>query len=144
MLSSWILPWLAIHLAWAEDWPPLGGYVRSTSLIVLAVAHARGDRWTFEVESSWRGTFDPEHFAHTTPEGRFFARQGEHGVHVVEGQQIVFFFGPRDPPGSGRHARHSTAFPVRGGQVRYAETGGPGEPTIYPLEDFEAAIRSVE
>lgn len=128
----------------AEDWPTLDAYVRSVTLIVHATAQRHGDRWAFRVDEAWKGTFDPSLFTETTPDGRFFAAQGEHGVQVVEGQPIVFFFGPHGQPVPGRYARHSTAFPVRDGSIRYAETAEPGGDTTYTVSAFEAAIRAVD
>lgn len=128
--------------AGAEMWPTLDKYVSGCVLIVLAETHAEpGGTLTFEVLESWRGDYKPGAFAYPRPDGRFTASQGEHGVDVVDGQQIVFFFSNHNQPVPGKLARHSTAFPVVDGKIVWASTSMDRHE--YSLPEFKKAVQSI-
>jgi hypothetical protein len=124
----------------AEMWPTLEKYVQDCVLIVKAKAVKDGKQWTFRVDESWRGTYDPKLFAHTK-DGRFFADQGEHGVQVVDGQEIIFFFTRHNQGHPTKLTRHSTAFPITKNKVVYASTG---QPQHFTVADFKLAIQRVK
>ncbi len=133
---------LGAATARAESWPTLEQYVSDCVLIVLAETHAEpGGALSFEVLESWRGQYRPGAFAHPRPDGRFTASQGEHGVDVVDGQRIVFFFTEHNQPVPGKLSRHSTAFPVSDGELVWAATSM--DRREYTLAEFETAIQSV-
>jgi len=126
----------------AESWPTLQDYVADCVLIVLAETHAEpGGALSFEVLESWRGQYTPGAFAHPRPDGRFTASQGEHGVDVVDGQQIVFFFTRHNQPVPGKLSRHSTAFPVVAGTLVRASTSM--ERKEYSLPAFKTAVQAI-
>ena len=107
----------------AESWPTLENYVEKCVLIVKAKTTVEQDgRLTFRVIETWKGRYDPQDFVETAEDGRFFASQHEHGVDVVAGQEIVFFFTRHNQPIEGKLSRHSTAFPIRNGKLTYAST----------------------
>ena len=126
----------------AEHWPTLDQYVSGCVLIVLAETHAEpGGALSFEVLETWRGHYSPGHFAYPRPDGRFTASQGEHGVDVVDGQQIVFFFTSHNQPVPGKLASHSTAFPVVDGKLVWASTSM--DRREYSLPEFKKAVQSI-
>ncbi len=127
----------------AELWPTLENYVGRCVLIVKAKTVVDEDgQLTFKVLESWKGKYDPSIFCRTTRDGRFFATQGEHGVNVRDGQEIIFFFTRHNQPVEGKLDRHSTAFPIREGKVVYAATNY-GLRKEYTVADFEKVIRSL-
>lgn len=91
---------------------------------------------TFEVVETWKGRFDQRDFTGLSPEGYIQAAQGEHGVRVTAGQEIVFFFTRHNQP-EGKLRTHSTAFPIRTGRVVYAITGEPGIRQEMSVEEFK-------
>jgi hypothetical protein len=112
-------------VARAEPWPTLDQYVSDCVLILRARAtpevSANGQR-TFEVIEAWVGEFRPSDFVDGVARGRTLrAYDGEHGVHVVAGQEIIFFYTRWNQPNEGLRS-HSTAFPVVDGKVIYAST----------------------
>jgi len=128
-------PYLCLHVAvilfvaltpqpcFAEPWPTLDDYVAKCVLIVKAKTIIEQDgTLTFRVTETWKGRYEPQDFVRTTEDGRFFASQHEHGVDVVDGQEIVFFFTRHNQPIEGKLSRHSTAFPIRDGELTYAGT----------------------
>ena len=125
----------------AESWRKLEDYVADCTLIVKAKTVDEKGKLTFRVVESWRGTFDPKVFTSTTADGRFFADQGEHGVKVVDGQEIVFFFTAANQPDPKKLSRHSTAFPIVKGKLVYAATSN--ESKEFTVDDFKRAIQKV-
>ncbi|MBX3160996.1 MAG: hypothetical protein KF773_33865 [Deltaproteobacteria bacterium] len=129
--------------AGAETWPKLEDYAGDCTLIVKAKTVDEKGKLTFRVVETWRGTFDPKTFVQATPDGRFFASQGEHGVKVVDGQEIVFFFTAANQPDPKKIARHATAFPISAkGKLVYAATSDTGGKE-YTVDDFKRAILKV-
>jgi hypothetical protein len=124
-----------------EAWRKLDDHVADCTLIVKAKTVDEKGKLTFRVVESWRGTFDPKVFASTTSDGRFFADQGEHGVKVVDGQEIVFFFSAANQPDPKKLGRHSTAFPIVKGKVVYASTST--ESKEFTIDEFKRAIQKV-
>lgn len=94
---------------------------------------------SFEVTEAWKGSFNPRDFVKTTSEGYLRAAQGEHGVRVVAGQEIVFFFTRHNQPKE-KLAHHSTAFPVQNGKIVYASTGDADIRREMSVEDFKRVI----
>jgi len=112
-------------------WPTLEQYVADCTLIVKTRTIVEDSKLTFRVLETWRGKFDPKRFRSITRDGRFFADAGEHGVDVVDGQEIVFFFTPHNQPDPKKLSRHSTAFPIIKGKVIYGKTSEePRELTV--------------
>ena len=114
----------------AESWPSLDRYASNCVLVVKArqtgnFSGKENNKLTFEVVETWKGRFDPRDFTRLTPEGYIQAAQGEHGVRVTAGQEIVFFFTRHNQP-EGKLRTHSTAFPIQNGRIIYASTGEPG------------------
>jgi hypothetical protein len=128
-------------VARAEMWPSLDDYVADCTLIVKAKTIEEDKKLTFRVLETWRGVFDPKRFTEVTRDGRFFAENGEHGVKVIDGQEIVFFFTLHNQPDPKKLSRHSTAFPISDGTVVYASTGD--QPRNYKLADFKRAVMRV-
>lgn len=128
----------------AELWGPLNDYVRSCPLIVRAKAVDVGKgEIRFRILESWRGAFDAAKFLpyRVTKRGEYLALPGEHGVEVVAGQKIVFFFGPAT---DGKFGPHSTAFPVVDGRVLYASTSDDDDlRRWWDVGEFEARIRAL-
>jgi hypothetical protein len=138
-----IFPFVCAPAA-GEIWSTLGDYVGECVLIVKARAvEEREGRWTLQPEESWKGEFGPDTFRDTTPEGYFFAYEGEHGVaDVAVGQEIIFFFTAANQPPGSKLARHSTAFPIRDGRVVYGATSDEYRQE-YTLDGFKKAIRDL-
>jgi hypothetical protein len=130
-----------IPSARAEQWPALEAYVGKCVLVVKAKTVVENDgALSFQVLESWKGKYDPKDSDRTTPEGRFFANEGEHGlVDVAAGQEVVFFFTSRNQTPDGKLGRHSTAFPVRDGQIVYASTS-EGLRKEYTVAGFKEAV----
>lgn len=147
--SICLLYCLTSLLGRAETWPSLEDYVRDCALIVKArqvgpFTDRDGAMLTFEVLESWKGQFDPKLFATVTPEGYLRAGQGEHGVNVVAGQEIIFFYTRRNQSEDG-FAHHSTSFPIEDGKVVYGRTsdGGARFPKTYTVEEFKKKIQDI-
>ena len=128
----------------AELWAPLNDYVRRCPLIVRAKAiEVDEGEIRFRILKSWRGSFDAKRFLpyRVTDKGEYVATAGEHGVRVVAGQEIVFFFGPAT---DGKFGPHSTSFPVVEGRVLYASTSDDDElRRWWDVHEFEARIRAL-
>ena len=111
------------NFCFAAFWLTLEDYVAKCVLIIKAKTVLEQDgRLTFRVTETWKGRYDPQDFVETAEDGRFFASQHEHGVDVVAGQEIVFFFTHHNQPIEGKLSRHSTDFPIRNGKLTYAST----------------------
>lgn len=123
-----------------EFWPPLEGYVEQCVLIVKAKTEVvEYGMLTFRVLETWKGKYSPGDFVRTTPDGRFFAGQYEHGVDVTDGQEIVFFFTRQNQLIEGKLSHHSTAFPIRDGKITYAATSDSHKAT-FPADEFKRQI----
>jgi hypothetical protein len=126
--------------ACAELW--LDAYVAGSVLIVKARDVAGPDSHgvsTFEVLETWKGTFDPAAFAPGVAKGTSLrARQGEHGVRSVRGQEIVLFYTRDNQPDEKLH-RHSTALPITDGRIVYAATNADLREEM-PVEAFEKRV----
>ncbi len=93
VLALWTSP------AKAKEWPALENYVSKCILIVKAKTIVEKDGiLTFRVLESWKGNYSPDLFVKTTSDGRFFASQNEHGVKVMDGQELIFFFTRHNQP----------------------------------------------
>jgi len=130
----------------AESWPTLEKYVSDCVLIVKArqVGPFRGRvSLSFEVTETWKGQFDPREFIDSTPEGYILARQGEHGVRFMEGQEIVFFF-TRDNQPHSKLSRPCTAFPIVDGTLIYGFTSDdPNIRRYFTAPEFKRAIEVI-
>ena len=131
----------SIGSARAERWPSLESYVSDCVLIVKAktVFEGTDKTVTFRVEESWKGKYAPDLLQNTTKDGRFVVYKGEHGVNVVDGQEVVFFFTRHNNAATGPLGRHSTAFPVKDGKIVYASTSEDFR-REYKIEEFRKAI----
>ena len=114
----------SIGIARAERWPSLDSSVSDCVLIVKArtVFEGTDNTVTFKIEESWKGKYAPDMLKNTTKDGRYVTYKGKHGVNVVDGQEMVFFFTRHNHPGTGPLDSHSTAFPVKDGKIVYAST----------------------
>jgi hypothetical protein len=131
----------APRFCFAELWPTLEDYVVKCVLIVKAKTIVGQDgELTFGVLENWKGLYDPSDFRRTTEDGRFFAGQGEHGVNVFDGQEIVFFFTRDNQASNGKLASHSTALSIRHGTLVYTSTSENGLRQQFTVEDFKAQI----
>jgi hypothetical protein len=138
---SLLLTALAVSDLRAEEWPSLDRYASNCVLVVKArqvgnFSDKEDSKLTFEVVETWKGRFDQRDFTGLSPEGYIQAAQGEHGVRVTAGQEIVFFFTRHNQP-EGKLRIHSTAFPIRTGRVVYAITGEPGIRQEMSVEEFK-------
>lgn len=142
LLSVFILVAIVGRNSEAEEWPTLPEYVNDCVLIVKArtVVLSNGSL-TFRVIENWKGTYDPSMMARTTTDGRFFATPGEHGVNVFDGQEIIFFFTRHNQPNPPLLSRHSTAFPIVGGQIIWASTSD-SDRRVYTVRQFQQLINS--
>jgi hypothetical protein len=127
--------------AHAEDWPSLEQFASNCVLVVKArqagdFSTNDGSILSFEVIETWKGRFDPRDFTELTPQGYIRAAQGEHGVHVIAGQEIIFFFTRHNQPPS-KLRSHNAAFPIQNGRVVYASTGNPGVRQEMSLDEFK-------
>jgi|ERR1041385_246157 hypothetical protein len=125
----------------AESWPSLGKYASNCVLVVKArqigpFSATENSKLSFEVLETWKGRFEPRDFTKLSPEGYIQAAQGEHGVRVTAGQEIVFFFTRQNQP-AGKLRSHSMAFPIRNGRIVYASTGDPGTQQEMSVEEFK-------
>ena len=129
--------------AFAELWPTLDDYVSRCVLIVKARATHdanENEMCTFEVLESWKGHFDAAGFATGMAQGNVVrARQGEHGVNVTRGQEIVLFYTRHNQPGE-KLLFHSTAFPINDGTITYAATNYGGLREEMTVEGFKQRI----
>ena len=130
--------------AHAELWPTLEDYVSRCVLIVKATTVSEGaDKpLTFTVLESWKGQYHPNLLKHTKPDGRFIEYQGHHGINVVDGQEIVFFFTRHNNPPKGPLSSHNTAFPVKDGKIVYASTNDHLRKE-YTLEEFKKRVKEL-
>lgn len=110
----------------AEIWAPLEDYVALCTSIVKAktVAIANG-QVEFEITEVWLGSDERK---------RYVTYDGEHGVHVEVGQEIIFFFTERE--------RHGTAFPIKDGRLIYGATSD-SEYREYTVDEFRDAITAI-
>ncbi len=130
----------------AEDFPTLERFVSECVLIVKArqvgpIDLKDGAMLSFEVVETWRGHFDPGLFKTSTPEGYLRAGQGEHGVRIVAGQEVVFFYTRHNQP-EGKLARHNAAFSITDGKVVYGSFSN-GSSRTYGVSEFQAAIAAL-
>lgn len=109
----------------AEAWPPLRESVSKCVLIVKARATDDPDKngmRRFKILETWKGRFDPADFGEgMAAEETVLARDGEHGVRVTRGQEIILFYTRQNQPDEKLHT-HSAAFPIKHGEVVYAPT----------------------
>ena len=95
------------------------------------------------------GQYDPKLLARTKDDGRFVTYKGEHGVNVVDGREIVFFFTRHNNPKTGPLRSHSTAFPIKEGKLIYGATANPSadpERSIrkdYTVTEFKQKIEAI-
>ena len=130
---------VVVSTARGEMWMSLEDYVAKCVLIVRAkTVLERDGKLTFRVIETWKGRYTPDVFVETTIDGRFFAYQGEHGVKVVDGQEIAFFFTKHNQPNTGKLHRHSTAFPISNGELVYGSTSM--NPQKYTVDAFHKRI----
>lgn len=137
---------LAPESSRAEALPPFDKFASMCVLVVKARHVGRfssvpGYPLSFEVIETWRGSFVPQGFTSTTPEGYIQANQGEHGVRVTAGQEIVFLYTRHNQP-KGTLNRHTTALPIRDGNLHYGSTWD-GEYREFTIAEFENAITSL-
>jgi hypothetical protein len=125
----------------AEYWPSVESFASNCVLVVKArqTGECRTNEDSFlefEVTETWKGRFDPRDFTSVSPQGYIRAAQGEHGVRVTAGQEIVFFFTRHNQP-PGKLRNHSTAFPIINGKIIYAATDNPEVRREMSVEDFK-------
>ena len=130
----------ASRTARAEAWPPLDDYVRMCVAIVKAKTVAKSEhRVEFEVEEVWAGSTED---LVVNDRGRYVAYDGEHGVKVEVGQEIVFFFTRDNQPVRGKLSRHSTSFPIKDNRLIYGATSDD-EYREYAVDEFREAILAI-
>ena len=98
----------------------------------------------FKVLKAWKGKYEPATFlAHcVNPAGEYICRMGEHGVQVVDGQEIVFFFAR--PKKGERIGPHSTSFPITRNSVLYASTSDDEElRRTWHVAELEKRVRAL-
>jgi hypothetical protein len=131
--------------SFAEYWQPLDEYVSKCVLIVKARATDAPDKngmCTFEILETWKGHFDPAGFATGMAEGNVIrAPQGEHGVQVTRGAEIILFYTRQNQPDQKLHSS-STVFPIDHGKMIYAATSDLLRQEM-PLEVFKQRISAV-
>src|SRR5580765_2286076 len=121
-------------------WPPLEDFVKSCVLIVEArTAVVSGDHREFTVSEVWVGTLD---LLPVNQAGRYVSRQGEHGIAVEEGQEIVFFFNRTNQARDGTLIRHNSAFPIRDGRLVYASTSDDYY-CEYTVDEFKKRVLAI-
>ncbi|MHC4953189.1 MAG: hypothetical protein ACYTGZ_04815 [Planctomycetota bacterium] len=144
-MRSLLLVALLAASAEAEVWEPLHDYVRRCSLIVRAraiVPEKGGLR--FKVLESWKGKYDTSLFFDfcVNDAGEYLSRAGEHGIDVVDGQEIVFFFSR--PKKGEKFGPHTTSFPVVKNTVLYASTSEDDElQKRWHIGEFKKRIRAL-
>ncbi len=131
----------------AESVPPFEKFASNCVLIVKArqagpFSTNENFVLTFEVTETWKGRFDPQTFTKTSPEGYIRAGQGEHGVRVTAGQEIIFFFTRHNQP-EGKLARHNAAFPITDGKLVYGSTSESVESRVFTTAEFKRAIAAL-
>ena len=129
----------------AKSWPPLKDFVSNGVLVVKArqageFPPRKGDKLSFEIPESWKGHFDPRDFTEICLEGYNQAWPGEHGMNVVAGQEIVFYFSRHNQPVEVKLTQHGTAFPINRGRIVYAISGNPGESQEMSVDEFKRIL----
>jgi hypothetical protein len=133
---------LAVADARAEAVPTLESCVADSVLIVKArqvgeMPKREGQSIAFEVLENWKGRFKPSDFVKLGPGDHLLAYPGEHGVNVVPGQEIVFFYSRWNQP-DGKLSRHNTAIPILNGRMVYGATSDSEEiPRNLTVEEFK-------
>jgi hypothetical protein len=130
---------LTCAISRAELWPSLPEYIKSCDLIVLCETEMAEDKPVFKITEQWKGEYKPTDFnkylqARIPKPGYLPAGLGLHsGRKSQPRQEVIFCFTQvkvRKYDGS------STSFDVRDGKLVYAETGDPGVPKEYTLNDL--------
>lgn len=128
----------------AETWPTLEEYVKQCHVIVLCDTEMLEGKPVFKVIEEWKGkyrTSDFNEWLRPRAPGPAYLPAGlslHSGRKPREGQKVVFFF--TGDPQKEKYSGSSTSFDVNGGKLIYAETGDPGVPRQYSLDDFKQAI----
>ena len=138
-------------LARGENWSPLEEYVQQCVLITKAratVLPPSSPNAPVKVElrmlEVWKGHFEADTFgSDCLHPGVYRAYLEEHGLHVVDGQEVILFFTRHNQPDPDHLTRHSTAFPIRDGKLIYAKTSNEYYQE-YTVEEFEKAVRGIE
>ena len=93
---------------------------------------------------TWKGTYDPSSFLAfcVNDAGEYLSHAGQHGIEVVDGQEIVFFFSR--PKKGGKLGPHATSFPIVKKGVLYALTSDDDEiRRRWDIGAFEQRIRAL-
>jgi hypothetical protein len=126
-------------IARAEVWAPLDVYVKKCAVIVKARTVAAHDDWReLAITEVWVGSLDD---LELNDKGNYVTHEGEHGVHVKTGQEIVVFFS-RDNHPKGKLRWHSTAFPIVDGKLIYGATSDT-EYAEYTVEEFKRKVLEI-
>ena len=134
----------------ASMYMPLFYSIAESELIVKARTVAQLENyWAFEVIEEWKGKYDQDKFARTTPEGYFIARDRYAGVVVNIGQEIVFFFSTQDQPEyffegeptDGKISVPLRAFPITQGRLHLP--AGQWKTKEYSVEKLKEIITSL-
>src|SRR4051794_36261014 len=104
----------------AEIWAPLETIVQDSAVIVKAKAVSDHHGWIeFAITEVWVGDKD---LLTLNDRGMYVSTQGSAGVHVVTGQEIIFFFSKKDIRGNGKVLYHGCSFPIHDDKLVYGES----------------------
>ena|SRR6185436_10928655 len=142
---------IVARLASGELWPPLEDYVHQSVLITRARATVLPSSTPdapimveLHMLEVWKGHFEPDTFgSDCLHPGVYRTYLGEHGLDVVDGQEVILFFTRDNQPEPDHLTRHSTAFPIRDGKLVYARTSDAYYQE-YTVEEFEKVVRGAE
>jgi hypothetical protein len=126
----------------AETWPSIVDYVRDCVFIVKAkTITENGDKRAFEITEVWKGD---RNILPLDADGNYRGSQNHHGIDVVKGEEIVFFFTRHNQPAEGKLQSHSTAFPIRAGKIVYAKTSDSDDlRKEYTPDEFKQSVDEI-